>query len=320
MKMLSLDIKQTKPFAENFQKAYIQNLIDARDEVINNGIKIIVKKKKKELYVSNANRKFLQKRLTNKTLERLMLLTPRQQRRLLHLSKIKFPSLHNKKTKIYQFFKYIFITRGYETLDSETKRLFYNSLKINSCIYCNRNYIFDINENGHIKGHIDHFYPKAKYPYFAMNFFNFIPVCESCNKVKSEYDTTDTNAKIIHPYERKHETIFTVGVNSVDDFYYKLNNDDLLKQLHIEKVYNTGHKDLLEELYIKFFQKDTKEHYDLLKKEFKSLGLSDKDIYRYLTCGYLDNKEFHKRSFSKVTYDILNDVFKEKISNLISSK
>lgn len=309
--MLSLDIKQNKPFAGNFQKVYLQNLIDARDKVLNNGIDLIVNKKKKKLYVSQANRKFLRKRLTDKTLERLMLLTPRQQKKVIRISKNKFPSLHNKKTKIYQFLKYIFITSGYDLLDSSTKKLFYNNLKINSCIYCNRNYIFDVNENGHIKGHIDHFYPKAKYPYFAMNFYNFIPVCESCNKVKSEYDTTDTSSIITHPYERKNETIFTVGINSVYGFHYKLNKDDLLKQLHIEKIYNTGHKDILDELYVKFYQKDTKIHYDILKKEFKSLGLNNKDIYRYLTGAYLDNNEFHKRAFSKVTYDVLKNEFKE---------
>ena len=66
--------------------------------------------------------------------------------------------------------------------------------------------------------------------------------------------------------------------------------------------------DFLEDLYIKFFQQDTKEHFETLKKEFKSLGFSDKDIYRYLTCGYLDDKEFHKRAFSKVTYDIFEEL------------
>ncbi len=306
--MLSLNMKHNKLFVEEFQKKYLQNLIDARDRVINNGIKVALKKKNKKLYVSTANRKFLQKRLTDKALKKLISLTPKQQRKVISLFKRKFPSIHDKKTKIYQFLKYIFITSGYEEIDSETKRLFYNNLKINSCIYCNRNYIFDVNENGHIKGHIDHFYPKAKYPYFAMNFYNFIPVCESCNKVKSEYDTTDINKLIIHPYERKNKKVFTFGINSVDDFYYKLNDDDLLQRLYIDQIYNTGHKDILEDLYIKFFQKDTKKYFEILKKEFQSLGFSDKDIYRYLTCGYSDDKEFHKRSFSKMTYDILEEL------------
>ncbi len=308
--MLNLDIKQNKSFAKGFRDAYLQNLIDARNKVINNSIEIVKNKKNKTLHVSKANKKFIQKHLTDKRLKVLMMLTPEQQRKVISIFKGKFPSAHNKKTKIYQFLKYIFITSGYEKLDSETKKIFYNNLKINSCIYCNRNYIFDIKENGHIKGHIDHFYPKAKYPYFAMSFYNFIPVCESCNKVKSEYDTGDVTKSIVHPYERNNEQVFDINPTSVDDFYYKLKEDDLLKKLHIEKIYNAGHTDILEELYIKFFKEDTKEHYESLKKSFESLGINDKDIYRYLTCTYLDDKEFHKRSFSKMTYDILKSEFK----------
>lgn len=308
--MLSLDIKQNKPFAEDLKTVYIQNLIDARDEIISKEIEVIINKKKKKLNASPANRKFLQKRLNDKVLKSLMLFTPKQQRKVISLFKRKFPSIHDKKTKIYQFMKYIFITCGYDRLDSEYKKLFYKNLKINSCVYCNRNYIFNVDENGHIKGHIDHFYPKAKYPYFAMNFCNFIPVCESCNKVKSEYDTTDITKIITHPYERKNEQVFSIDISSVDEFYYKLKDDNLLQQLQIKNIYNTGHTDILEELYIKFFKQDTKEHFETLKKAFESLGINDKDIYRYLTCSYLDDKEFHKRAFSKMTYDILNKEFK----------
>ena len=122
--MLSLDIKHNKSFAEEFKKAYLQHLIDARDRVINNGIEILINKKKKRLFVSKANRKFLQKRLSDKTLENLILFTPKQQRKIIKIFKNRFPSLHSKKTKIYQFLKYIFITSGYDKLDTNTKNYF----------------------------------------------------------------------------------------------------------------------------------------------------------------------------------------------------
>jgi hypothetical protein len=304
--MLSLDIQQSSSFAQDFEKKHIQNLIDARNTVIRNGIEIVINKKTKKLYVSKANRKFLQNQLSDSRLKKAMLLTPKQQRKVINLLKNKFPSLHNQKTKIYQFFKYIFITNGYDKLNTVEKKLFYTNLKINTCIYCNRNYIMDVTENGHIKGHIDHFYPKAKYPYFAMNFYNFIPVCESCNKVKNEYDTTNTSKKIIHPYERKDEKIFSIDIYAVDDFSYKI-NDDFLKDLHIEKIYNSGHKDLIEELYIKFFQRDTKEHFDLLQKSLKT-KFDEDEIHRFITCGYLKDKDHHKRSLSKAIKDIREEL------------
>ncbi len=83
--MLSLNMKHNKLFVEEFQKKYLQNLIDARDRVINNGIKVVLKKKNKKLYVSTANRKFLQKRLTDKALKKLISLTPKQQRKVISL-------------------------------------------------------------------------------------------------------------------------------------------------------------------------------------------------------------------------------------------
>lgn len=307
--MLSLDIQKSKSFAQDFEKKHIQNLKNARDEVIKHGtLKVIIKNETKKIYLSKANRKLLEKKLNNKAIKFLMLCTPKEQRKVIKSLKKKFPSIHNQKTNIYQFLKYIFITNGYDKLDTEAKKLFYRNLKINSCIYCNRNYIFDVKENGHIKGNIDHFYPKAKYPYFAMNFYNFIPVCESCNKVKHEFDTTDISKKIIHPYERKNEKIFNIEISAVDDFSYKLNDDDLLKQLHIEKIHNTGHKDIINELYIKFYQRDTKEHFDSLKKSLSGIGFDEDEIHRFITCGYLKDEDLHKRPLSKLIKDISEEL------------
>lgn len=307
--MLNLDIQKSKSFAQDFEKKHIQSLKNARDEVIQNGtLKVIINNKPKTIYLSKVNKKLLEKKLNDKTVKFLMLCTPKEQRKVIKSLKKKFPSIHNQKTNIYQFLKYIFITNGYDKLDTEAKKLFYRNLKINSCIYCNRNYIFDVKENGHIKGNIDHFYPKAKYPYFAMNFYNFIPVCESCNKVKHEFDTTDISKKIIHPYERKNEKIFNIEISAVDDFSYKLNEDDLLKQLHIEKIYNTGHQDIINELYIKFYQQDTKEHFDSLQKSLKSLNFNEDEIHRFITCGYLKDEDLHKRPLSKLIKDISEEL------------
>lgn len=307
--MLSLDIQKSKSFAKDFQKKHIKSLKDARDEVIQNGtLNLIIKNERKKIYLSKANRKLLKKKLNDNAIKFLMLCTPREQRKVIKSLKKKFPSIHNQKTNIYQFLKYIFITNGYDKLDTEAKKLFYRDLKIHSCIYCNRNYIFDVKENGHIKGNIDHFYPKAKYPYFAMNFYNFIPVCESCNKVKHEFDTTDVTKKIIHPYERKNEKIFNIEISAIDDFSYKLNDDDLLKQLHIEKIYNTGHQDIINELYIKFYQRDTKEHFESLRKSLEGLKFNEDEIHRFITCGYLKDDDLHKRPLSKLIKDISEEL------------
>ena len=63
---------------------------------------------------------------------------------------------------------------------------------IEVCPYCQRNYISnyeDYEENNKkmktkkTTAHLDHFYPKAHYPFLALSLYNFIPSCQVCNSV-----------------------------------------------------------------------------------------------------------------------------------------
>jgi len=307
--MLPLDINQNKAFASDFSDQYIKILKTARNKVINHGITVIINEVKKKIHIPYDDKKYWKKRLSDKSLKRIIVLTPSRQRKILNILKESknLGSIHDKKTNSYQILKYIFTTCGYNNLNTKEKKLFYKNSKINTCIYCNRNYIFDVEENGHIKGHIDHFYPKGKYPYFAMSYFNFIPVCESCNKVKGELDTTDIEKKFIHPYDREEEKVIGTTLNTVTSLSYAFVEDDLLKKLHIEKIYNEGHTDLLQELYIKFFQQDTKEHFKSLGKSLNKIGFSTDEIHRFITSGYLEYEKQHKRSLSKAIKDIRDE-------------
>ena len=76
-----------------------------------------------------------------------------------------------------------------------TKYVFVENINIKTCPYCNRNYIF-IYDKGKIRPEIDHFFPKSKYPYFAMSYFNLIPCCHICNHTK--LNKFDIN--LVNPY------------------------------------------------------------------------------------------------------------------------
>ncbi len=73
----------------------------------------------------------------------------------------------DKKPKIYQAVKYIFVDRGYESKISTTSdtSIAYNlveNLGIKTCPYCNRNYIsFVKTKKKKTRPQLDHFYPKA---------------------------------------------------------------------------------------------------------------------------------------------------------------
>lgn len=79
--------------------------------------------------------------------------------------------------------------------------VFTQKLKIEVCPYCNRQYIFTIGneeskdeiDDGEEKKwerkgrpEIDHFFPKADYPYLSCSLFNFVPSCHACNHQKSD--------------------------------------------------------------------------------------------------------------------------------------
>lgn len=87
-----------------------------------------------------------------------------------------------------------------------------NVLDLTVCPYCNRNWVTAIPGKGKGKTEygqkedtlafqIDHFFPKALYPYLAFSLFNLIPVCPYCNNQKLDEDTNNNDWKW-YPYER----------------------------------------------------------------------------------------------------------------------
>ncbi len=55
----------------------------------------------------------------------------------------------------------------------------YKEINIKVCPYCNlRDISLYESHNISKRGHLDHFYSKAKYPYLALSLYNLIPSCE----------------------------------------------------------------------------------------------------------------------------------------------
>lgn len=80
-------------------------------------------------------------------------------------------------------------------------------LEVRVCPYCNRMYTTTLLGENKIRPDFDHFYPKSKYPYLAVNLFNLIPSCSICNKRKSDKAEVihkkekNENKSIIYPYD-----------------------------------------------------------------------------------------------------------------------
>lgn len=81
-----------------------------------------------------------------------------------------------------------FLSDLYTSFFKNSNRIdFAKSFNMNTCPYCNRNYInFREKENGDLKGdfQFDHIIDKGTYPILSVSLNNLIPVCQPCNHIK----------------------------------------------------------------------------------------------------------------------------------------
>ena len=89
-----------------------------------------------------------------------------------------------------KIFKYGQLSRTNKSTPEKTAYWLQQQLHVDICPFCNRIYTSAL-FRGNIRPAFDHFYPKSVYPYLAISLFNLIPICDICNKAKSD------NAEII---------------------------------------------------------------------------------------------------------------------------
>ncbi len=130
-----------------------------------------------------------------------------------------------------EVYNYLF-SLGFQNIDSRlwefwTPYTYTSMLGIKVCPYCNRQFISTvIKEDGKVRGNIDHFFPKGKYPILSMSIYNWVPCCSVCNssfKKDKSFDFHDLN-----PYRddigdhfqygiENHGNEFRVGIVESDD-------------------------------------------------------------------------------------------------------
>lgn len=143
------------------------------------------------------------------------------------------------------------------------------SLDIKVCPYCQRNYItsyaLEESEKNKIEkttADLDHFYPKADYPFLALSLYNFIPSCSVCNsRMKLDKPTYNKDTKqnsIVYPYTDDFKGVFKTNNQLLDALIgnrndFEVNIDaqgDLQTQATIDmfkldKVYKEVHNEYL---------------------------------------------------------------------------
>ena len=209
-----------------------------------------------------------------------------------------------------------------------------NSLKINTCPYCNRvpvHTIFDSNKDGVLKPSYDHFYPHSKHPFLGMSFFNLVPSCNYCN-------SSFKNARGIQPETHLHPYIEGFG----NDYYFKVeidkrigndmdpnkycltlqpssgitankkrqikgnnNNEGNINLFKLDLVY-TAHKDVVAELVTKCNKYSSWYSGPLLKLFGSMLSTNKSEFYQFYFGNYLNEKDFNRRPLAKMTKDVVS--------------
>ena len=195
-------------------------------------------------------------------------------------------------------------------------------LKINTCHYCNRQYTFtvekarSVQDENNIKPQFDHFFPKSKYPYLALSFYNLIPSCPTCNIVKQEAEIG------VNPYQSgfddtgcgfilldKHTNLSPVAYNSDIKIVFQNANANTQKNISVfglEELYNE-HMDYVGEIINKAMAY-TNGYYESLIHSFQGLGHTPPEIERYVWGVYLEMADYGNRPLSKLTRDVLNQI------------
>lgn len=217
-----------------------------------------------------------------------------------------------------------------------------NKLNVNTCPYCNRNYIntvFDKKGNQIIRPTFDHFFPQKFHPLLALSFFNLIPSCYYCNSIlkRDQQISIDTH---IHPYNEGfgRDATFHISISnlkpnrrdpenyalffadnmiplSANDRYRKIfggvrgietpgeGNINLFK---LKDIYQS-HLDIVGELVVKC-DKLSSSYVKSLQPLFSTLGTSREEFYQYYFGNYMNEKNFNRRPMAKMTKDIVAQI------------
>lgn len=190
-------------------------------------------------------------------------------------------------------------------------------LGITVCPYCNRNYIQNIqNINQYSKKRrtceFDHFYPKSKYPFFAISFYNLVPSCKVCNHLKGKKKLG------ISPYEIKKEVVEIKWVPYDATFIYPKGKikveivaiiDEMktnIEVLGLNDLY-ANHTDIVQEILLKGSIYSS-EYLQSLTVQFPELIHSEEDAKRIVFGNYTEEGDLGKRPLAKLTSDIVKSI------------
>lgn len=244
-------------------------------------------------------------------LKELVTVSPERLNALVRTYRIKYANYQDSTSRIYKLFERVFYNYGYKEIENEK---FISNIGIDTCPYCNRNYIYALDKAGKIKPELDHFYPSSIYPILSACYYNLIPSCQTCNGFGGKHDTDTYQAKLTSPYLFKPDDFkfgFKLnslarinpisGKSSVDVYLEKglTPHIDIFKLDHLYKKHSDHVLELIVKSRLRYSPK-----YRTYLSHYKGLKFSQIEIDRLILGNYSKESELHKRPLSILYKDV----------------
>ncbi len=229
-----------------------------------------------------------------------------------------------------QWVKSISKVYDYDTIMTQTHAIdLIKSLDIDVCPYCNEHRIeadnYRVRVGRKFRPALDHYYPKARYPFLALSVYNFVPSCHECNSSRKSDTDTYVN-KYFNPYV---EGLCSKGLFEIDNVVNLLCDKvfSKVKYTEIPLAFNLkselGNRLDIFGLYYRYIERDSKYACKLAmpilngylkyergeNKSFLESLKSTKEDYIESTSGLCLVDSALKQEFRKLKIDIVNQLY-----------
>ena len=272
-----------------------------------------IKKPQRKIQLSHNLRLYLNDLLNESSLRNLILSSPDNLLNTAVYLKVNNISFITPKTDDNLILRNIFITHGYENRDF-SKLEFIKRINIDTCPYCNRNYIYYLSKSSEIKPQIDHFFPKSIYPSFALSYYNLVPSCQTCNGFGAKEEKDPITEGLVNPYLLSNDNFkFTYKIKSINfinpladkysiEVLFKNKIPGHINVFKLDKLYSE-HSDHVLELIIKS-KISYSEKYKEYLSSYTGFDFNENEIDRMILGNYSKENELHKRPLTKLYQDI----------------